>query len=352
MAYRGKRKLEEFDPNKSDSNDSDFEIKTTKSPAKQRPRAKQARSSQKNRKRPAKRARREGYGDSEDDIEDESDDISEEDSFHEDSSEEEEPPINPKTGRRQRATAKQTKHYEEVSEDEIEASDSDVPPRQLVRKPPVRSSLVVKLRVPSLFAQHQTEMKPEPRSRRGSRATTRGMTPAEGRGIGTRRSSRQAHDEEQPLVSLTDSGKHTRITRRGTATPEPQPQTRPTHAAKGLKKPPSAIMEASQEDSLTMQSTNVQSTEVGPDIFSQLEDAAGDQDAMVEASDAESPFAPATQIDEEGEHDVIVMSEGENAQQAQQADDDDDEDEGPVVRRPSRSLRVSACLNENDRMAD
>ena len=54
----------------------------------------------------------------------------------------------------------------------------------------------------------------ELRSRRGSKAGTRGATPAEGHGIGTRRSSRISHDEENPLVSLTDSGRHTRITRK------------------------------------------------------------------------------------------------------------------------------------------
>lgn len=344
MASRGKRKLEDFDPNKSDSNDSDFDIKTTRSPAKPRSRAKTARSSILNRRKPAKRARKEGYGDSEDDIEDDSDAISEEESFHEDSSEEEEPAINPKTGRRQRATAKQTKQYQEVSEDEIEASDSDSDiPQPRSRQPPPPLSLIVRLKVPSLFAQHQAviEMKPEPRSRRGSRAESRGITPGEARGMGTRRSSRLSHEQEDPLISLTDSGKHTRITRRGTATPEPQSQMRSTRGSKGLKKPPSAIMEASQEDAATSQ-------EYGnpPDIFSQLEDAAADEvDAKVEESDAESPFAPATQIDEEGQHDVILMSEDEAAQKPQEADDEDDEeDDGPVVRRASRSLRVGVCV--------
>ncbi|GAB7354435.1 hypothetical protein MBLNU459_g4924t1 [Dothideomycetes sp. NU459] len=345
MADRRKRKLDDFDPNKSDSNDSDFDIKTTRSPAKARPKGKAARSLQTNRRKPAKRVRREAYGDSEDDIEDDSDQTSDEDSFHGESSEEEEPSINPKTGRRQRAAAKQTKHYQEVTEDEIEASDLDVArpqPRPAPPLPPL-PSFIVKLRVPSLFGQVQSSAVPQPaiRSRTGSKPDTRGMTPLEGRGIGARRSSRLSHDEEEPLVALTDSGRHTRVTRKGTATPEPQPQTRSTRGGKGLKKPPSAIMEISQEDMAASQDYGD-----APDILSQLEQAAVSPGAKIEASDAESPFAPEAQIDEEGQEDIVPVSEDEPAHDPMQVgnvdDDDDDEDEGPIARRTSRSLRTRA----------
>ncbi|KAK5171727.1 TAT-binding protein-like protein 7, AAA ATPase [Saxophila tyrrhenica] len=324
-----KRKFDTFDPNKSDSDDLDYGA--TSSPAKSKPRARSQKPKSGARK-PTKR-RRETYNDS--DIEADSNEVTEDDSFGQPSEEEEVAlETNPRTGRSVRSVAKKPIKYEEQSEDDIEADDSDRRPQKATSKragranSPVKkekSSLVIKLKLPS---QNMSGAGSRRSARAGSsRPTTkRGSTPQAQSAFATRRSSRISHSEEQPLVALTDSGRHEQVTRASSSTPPP---ARPTRASKGLKKPPSAIMEASQEG-----------TDAGPApvegeeiVMSQpgLAVEAGVTEVERTSPGVEHAEAVGSEIqmemyDEEGEEQVV-----------QESMDDDEEDEAPVTK--GRSLR-------------
>jgi len=317
-----------FDPNKSDSDDLDYGAGASSPRPRPQGRSKKPKSAS---RRPAKR-RKETYGDSEEDVEADSDDISEEDSFGASSAVEEEVETNPRTGRSVRSVAKKPVKYEEPSEEDIEAGESDpdllrpVFARGKRRAPALRKeSLIVTLKVPV-----KMEGARPTRSRVGSKGIAkRDPTPLSHGGIGTRRSSRISHDDQEPLLALTDSGRHEKVAREGTKTPEPPPAARrPTRASKGLKKPPSAIMEASQEESVEMQPGPE-----GEELLSQLHDAAGQAESEAQGGRTSQADEPA-----EDEGDDIQMEMHEEEQIVEESVDENDEDEGPVTKG-SRSLR-------------
>ncbi|KAF2764592.1 AAA-domain-containing protein [Teratosphaeria nubilosa] len=334
MSRNTKRKLEAFDPLASDPEDDDFSDTQPASRPQRRGKSKKTSSAK---RKPVKR-RRETYGDSDDDIEADSDEISEEEASYSEASDE---PIerNPRTGRSVRSVAKKQVKYEEPSDEEIEAEDTDGDPIQPTpaargkRRTPAaavaarQQSLIVRLEVPSWKMEGHTVTRPT-RSRTGSKGVAKHEPSSRANSaVGTRRSSRISHDEENPLVALTDSGRHETVTRAGTQTPDPQqpPSGRPTRSGKGLKKPPiSAIMEASQETSNGTQSGVLR----GDDLLSQLQDPAtrGEDKPQVERTSPEI------------EREDIQMEEVEDEQIVQESQDDHDEDQGPVARG-SRLLR-------------
>lgn len=316
-----------FDPTKSDSDDLDFAVSSPRS----RPQARSRKSTKNNSPRKPVKRRRERYGDSEEDIELDSEASSEDEGSFNDS---DDAPVetNPRTGRGVRSAAKKAVKYEEVSdEEEIAATDSDSNPRRHATSGRSRHTARADLLKPSRIVKLPIAVHMDKNNnvtRTGTRTSSRGNskrepTPQE---PGTRRSSRILHDEVRPLVALTDSGKHEIVTRAGTETPEPPPSRRPTRGAKGPKKQPSAIMEASQEDEYA------EPTVEGEQFFSQLEQAAGND-------------APETQISRTSPADDIQMEyvdgEEEKVVQESQPDPEDaeDEEEGPVVRG-GRNLRV------------
>lgn len=353
MGGRSKRKFDEFDPNKSDPNDEDYDNRVATTPV--RSTRKKVRSAGKPtpsaKRRPAKRSGRE-YDDSDDAIVDDSDDISEDSSSAEEE-EEDDGPVSAKTGRRARKAVQNRKvTYTEASDEEIEddlgldeqteeeETHLPAPSRRIKSESvaPQRPSLIVKLKLSGGTNNNARTT----RSRTGSKANTRAFTPAaEETAFGTRRSSRISQDPQPDLLALTDSGRHAQVARRGTATPEPrpQPQSRQNWASKGVKKHPSTIIEVSQEE--------VPATQESTDIMSQLHEHAGlDEAPMVEDGVAESPFIPDAPP-EDGGHDDIIMDHGEYeggkdavAENADgDDDDDDDDDDGPILRRASRTLR-------------
>ena len=329
MVNRSKRKLEDFDPNKSDSDDGDYDNKPPPSASRSRtkPRSLQKRKSQT--RKPAKR-RRERYGDSEDDIEQDSDEISEEeDSLEENSDDDFEAAVNPSTGRRQRAAARRPVQYQESSEDEIQATDEsrEASPRTQ-RQHPVADSLIVKLRIPT------------DKMRRSTRVTRQGSSPEVPSAI-ARRSSRISHHSEDALVSLTDSGKHTQLAQPNSRAPSEQPQQRATRGSKGMKKPPSAIMEASHETSQQefhqesflsgLQSHAAEDEQADSEAEPNDGDGAGGDGSDAEDVQLETDIVPQSEAGE----DVAAEAEHEEAK----AEDDEDEDDEPILRKPSRSLR-------------
>jgi hypothetical protein len=320
MTSRGKKKLEFFDPNASDPEDLDWDAAERPSPPKRRKRPTSSAGGRKSSKR-----QRRAYNGS--DVDDDEDEIETDNSFT-DRSSSEEVEINPSTGRSvRRATKKQIK-YEESEEDEIQDTPSadelasPIPRRNRAKQSVEKKSLIVVLKM--------TGTGRNLRTRQGSKTIVRGKTPDI---LGTRRSSRLSHDVEEPIIELSESGKHANIVRKGTRSPEPA-VGRTTRGGKGPKAPEhSAIMEASQEESAHREDST------GP-----LDALLGGDDPQVEASNEDSPEHEAqVSKDAEGEEDdemvgVIQESQHEGAEE-------DSDEEGPVTRG-GRSLRVSYCCAE------
>jgi hypothetical protein len=313
MSSRGKRKLDYFDPNASDPEDLDYDAVQRQSPQKRRKRPTSSAPGRKTSKR-----QRRVYNGS--DVDDDDDEIETDDSFT-DRSSSEEVEINPSTGRSvRRATKKQIK-YEE-SEDEIQDTPSadelasPAPHHSKAKRSIEKPSLIVKLKMPP------TTFGRVLRTRQGSKSIARGKTPEV---LGTRRSSRLSHDVEDPIVELSESGKHVNIVRQGTHSPEPV-LARATRGGKAPRVPQhSAIMEASQEDS------------------TRRDDSAGPLDTLlaegnetqVQASKEGSPEHEAQDIKgDEDEEMAGVIQESQH-----EGIEEDSDEEGPVTRG-GRSRRV------------
>ena len=344
---RYKRKIEDFDPNHSDSDDLDYgaEASSPRRPQKSRSRKPKGASS-----RPKKRAKRQAYGDSEDDIELDSNASSEEEESFAEEEEEEEVERNPRTGRGVRSVAKKAVKYEEPSEDDIESvgsPDSAASPTKKLRRSPSPEQRIVKLKVPSLFTDmassdtHNTSGRPL-RSRTGSKSTNaRASTPNVPSGLGTRRSSRISHTDEPPLQSLPTSGERGLRSRRGTATPEPESvaNRRPTRGTKGLPSMPSAIMEESQETSQEVSQAHGQAK-----LISQLEAAVAAGQVGATATPGYTSAEPALEEDDEIQMEQVVEESQE------------DEDDAPVSKvstrlrtRGARQASTPAAAQEETR---
>ncbi|KAL2357085.1 ATPase family AAA domain-containing protein 2 [Cryomyces antarcticus] len=326
MASRPKRRRENVDPTASDPEDLDYGAAS--SPPK--PRRSQASKSQAS--RPKKKQRR-SYGDTdeEEDIEDEQ---SSEGSFRE-SSVEEEVEVNPLTGRPARRAAKKEVKYEEKSEDDIEDVEQSTEQRDEFRSIPKSKpmKLIVKLNVPSLMRVERKSRSAKP-SRRGSTPQT----------AGTRRSSRIAHDDAQPIIALSDSGRRTQVIRAGTATPEPPPP-RATRGSKGVKglKAPETIVEASQENSMLSHAEAANESEGGS---GGLEDAPGDEDEEAHVHDS-ATSRPASDAQSDAQAIPLLESDAHRTEvvvQDSAHETENDEDDEPVVRggRQLRSRQTAA----------
>jgi AAA+ superfamily predicted ATPase len=314
---RYKRKIEDFDPNQSDSDDLDYGQQKSSPARPQRPKSRKPKGP------PAKkRAKRQRYGDSEDDIEIDSAASSDaEESYPE---EVEEVERNPRTGRGVRSVAKKAVKYEEPSEDDIESAgspDSTASPVKRSKRDPSPKQLIVKLRVPTYFAnmppadEHTTR---STRSRTGSKSTNmRASTPNVPSGLGTRRSSRISHTDEAPLQSLPTSGNRGLRSRRGTATPEPEPTAskRPSRGGKALPNMPSAILEESQEFSQEVSQPHGQAQ-----LISQLQIAA--------AQDGGEATPGYTSVEAQEDDEIQMEQVVEESQE--------DEDDAPVARTNTR----------------
>ena len=312
-AKRKRDILDGFDPNKSDSEDENF------NPAQDRPprSSKKSRSSRPKRSGPPKRTKYRGS-----DIEDDELSDSEQESFADDDDDddpeedEEDAPLGA-TGRRVRKAAVKHQSYRESSEESvIEDSDAGAEEvEELPEEPAKRPSRIVILRT-SKFSQVRNKRGKEPS------APPPGM----------RRSTRARTEEtEEQLVELSTSGKH--VLPAGTSrsgSPEAMPRTaRATRGAKGIKKPPATIQEATQET----------------EPKTEPEDPLMDQDELAEDAGGAQIVEDAAEGDEDVEHGVLDDAPEENAvneepQEENQAagDEDDEDDDAPITRR-TRSTR-------------
>jgi len=320
-----KRKIDTFDPNKSDSNDTDFD------PTEVRVSVKKSRKSSSKRSLGGRKTKRARYGGS--DVDDDVEDSLLEDSFSNGTDEEdEEVEMNEKTGRAIRKAAKKAINYDEESENsdiaevvgDIDESDLDEPilkskPRRQGRpsretpeevdeesdaKP--KRSKIVKLKVNT----PQTT-----RTTRGASARLRGSTEPTSAGL-PRRSTRAHTEEGEEPVALSNSGHH--IIRPGHS-PEPIGRARATRGSKGVKQPASTIKEEIHESSSNEQQ--------GEDVTMATE-IAGTDDQDDEAIDNSDPAPEA----DDSMHDELAEPDEGGAQPAVVDDDDDDDDDVPVAR--------------------
>ncbi|TQN69786.1 Tat-binding-like protein 7 [Colletotrichum shisoi] len=288
MPSKRKREIEDFDPNKSDSDDENFEPGAN-APAvrsKKRSRGPKIQRSAGGRRR----ANRYNGSDIEDDDDDDVSDSQDGGSFVSEEEEDEEvnTPVNA-AGRRARKAATKHNSYKESDDEESEdAEESDDVLSEDLPKPKKKDSLLIKLKVPKTAS---TPAPAAPVTRRSTRARTEEL------------------GEEH--VELTNSGKHSRPASRSRS-PEAFARTRSSRSIKGLKKGPETIEEATQESS-------------GPRVDdADVDELAGDvEEAVAEIKDTEmedvkesTEQAPAV--------DVVV----------------DEEDEGPITRR-TRAKRGS-----------
>jgi len=353
MPNRSKRTFEDFDPNKSDSDDSTYgasAARTVKSkPSRDHP------------KKPSRKKQRRSYDGND------SEDISEVDQTSEESSVgevEEEVEVDERTGRPKRKSTKKTVKYEESDGDSevfLEAADSAAEEGEeagevvgtKAKKP---RSLVLKLTV------RTPQPTPGPttrstRTRSASHGAKRRPTP-EPQLAGTRRSSRIAHDDQETMVALTGSGHHAEIVRPGTRSPEGIP-ARAFKGGKGLKAlPPSAIVEEEEDSSARTKDERADDTRHDTsasngirEIAASVHDDAGDEvEGAVDnirlrpKSDTQNATQGDTQLEQDvemGEEVIVPESDGEVAP------DDDDEDEDPISQR--RNTRHSGDSRRGSR---
>jgi hypothetical protein len=325
-----KRNIEDFDPMKSDSADSDFDDKA----AHARP-SKVSRASKSARSRPKKRQRRGYGGDASDDMEDDESDISEISEVESVSSAKSDTPeveTDEKTGRPKRKTKKPTV-YAESDDDSIDFMneiDEQTTPKKSTKKADggvrQRKRLMITLKATPIQPSAQTARR---NTRSGSMTAKR---PSTSGSIGTRRNTRSHFDDAEPMVALTNSGNHAEVTRPGTRSPE-NIAPRSIRGGKGLKKPPSMIEEADDESSAKTKTEAEETNELS--LQQQLEAAAdgdyAEADGDEEEEQSAQPQAQTNGDDEDGDIDMQASAI------IPESDDDDD-----VVIKPRGRRKPSA----------
>ncbi|KAB2574252.1 putative AAA domain-containing protein [Lasiodiplodia theobromae] len=320
---RGSRsKLENFDPNASDPDDSDFEENPSSPP--RRPSKKKK--STPARKRTSKRARHD-YGSSDDDIVDDDDEISEESyASANDLESEEEPEVNA-SGRPARNAAKKNIKYEESADEDIEDNDLVVESteRNTGDKRKQKKSRIVVLKVDLQKLPQQNTRSTRARS---TRAASKSVQPESN--VRTRRSVRLSEDREEPLQELGYSGRARSVgSIAGSHSPQRRAGARPAQGRKAPMKRPSTIMEASQEAS----GQSAQS----PDPLQPKEEA--EEEVQVsQAASITSEIRYEGQDIEDAQSGEAVIQESEHEQHDEE--DEDEDDEGPVTRTRNRTQQV------------
>ncbi|KAI8960293.1 AAA-domain-containing protein [Daldinia sp. FL1419] len=317
MAGKRKRDILDFDPNKSDSDDENFE------PEVDRPRSRKKTTRPQAANKSTARSRRAKYRGSDID-DDELGDSEQENSFGEDDIEDDEPepPINENTGRRVRKAATKHQNYKESSDEDDLIKDSDEEKEDIIKDPPKRSPRQRKLITLKVPPQSQSQSR---KTRTASNATAP---------IGIRRVTRaRTAEAEDELVELSNSGRHARLAR-GSKSKSPEALGivgRPTRSGKGIKKAiPTVVEEDTQEESKPSEA-----------------EAEGEADAMEDpdpdAEDADAPGEEVDQIDETIQEDAQAQAQEEPVQTVETNDvmEVDDEDDDVPVSRKTRSARAN-----------
>ncbi|KAF5004259.1 hypothetical protein FDECE_9236 [Fusarium decemcellulare] len=319
MVSKRKRVLEDFDPNKSDPEDENFDPSEAGPPRKSSKNHGRSRSGKSSGRRRHNRYAGSDIDDDEDELSD-----SQEDDFLDDDDEDEEDeaaPVNA-AGRRARKAAVKHNSYRESSDDDAEVDtgdDSDKPDKTKaddveavdikdddddVLEEPVRPtrSRVVKLRV------------------------QRGQLPAV-----PRRTTRAHTEDAEEFVELSNSGKHA-VPSRDSRSRSPESLARTTRASRGIKAPkkaPETIQEATQESSSRDVHDADQPDELSQDPEEVQKKEENDQEMQDADEDAPGEDAPVQTVEE----------------------DDDEEDDVPITRR-TRGARANASAPPEEAESD
>ena len=327
MPLRNKRKGE-FDPTKSDSEDETYGTSASK-PLK-------SRSSKAHLNSTSRKKRRKNYSDDDSDDDDAIEESELSDGLSaEDNIEDEELEIG-LSGRPRRKAAKNRPIYEESDSEEFsdgvreaKAEDEDGTPKKRYGKP----SLVVKIKTTP--RQTAARSRRSTRARSGSIGTSR-PTSSHNPTSATRKSSRIAHDESEPVVALTNSGHHVNVVRPGTRSP---PIMRPTKSGKGVKKTPTSIVYEEDEESSARRNEHLDTDQLQDEGY-QLEVAASREDLSNENEGSQAqPIAATKTSRQEGlkmlqaEDEVAVVPES-----GDEGGQDEDDEEDPISK-PGRTLR-------------
>lgn len=316
MVSKRKRVLEDFDPNKSDPEDENFDPSEAGPPRKSTKKHSRSRSG-----KPSRR-RRNGYLGS--DIDDDEDEVSDsnEDDFLDDDDEEEDDaaPVNA-AGRRARKAATQPRNYAESSEGE-EASatgdESDKPGDEDVK-------------VDEDVKEDDAEGEPVEEPARSTRSRVVRLKLTNSKLPAPRRTTRAHTEEAEEFLELSNSGKHA-VPSRDSRSRSPETfarSTRATRGFKGLKKAPETIQEATQESSFKEVREADQPDELSQDPEEIEKKEVADQE-MLDAVDQDAP--------------------GEDAP-VQTVEEEDDEDDVPVTRR-TRGSRANASAAPEEAESD
>ena len=318
MPNRPKRKAEDFDPTKSDSDDSTYGVSA---------RSGRSKPSRSQRARPArKRQRRQYDGDDSEEISDASE-VSE--PSVESEQEEEEIEVDEKTGRPKRKAAKKRPTYQESDGEESLVEESTEETRT-PKKKPGKKSLMVKLNV------RTPQPTPGPATRRSTRARSgsAGTRPTSSEiHFGTRRSSRIAHDDSEAMVALTDSGRHADVIRPGTKSPELGPE-RSRRGGKSVKPlPTSVVYEEDESPGKTRESIEEAGQAEIAASRDGFDDFADELQAPTKSEIRNAAYENTTTIENLDMDEVAVIPES-----GDEAVHEEDDDEEPI-NQPSRATR-------------
>ncbi|EWZ99047.1 hypothetical protein FOWG_02853 [Fusarium oxysporum f. sp. lycopersici MN25] len=331
MVSKRKRVLEDFDPNKSDPEDENFDPSEAGPPRKSTKKHSRSRSG-----KPSRR-RRNGYLGS--DIDDDEDEVSDsnEDDFLDDDDEEEDDaaPVNA-AGRRARKAATQPRNYAESSEEEASATgdESDKPGDEEIK---VDEDEDVK--------EDDAEGEPVEEPARSTRSRVVKLKLTNSKLPAPRRTTRAHTEEAEEFLELSNSGKHA-VPSRDSRSRSPETfarSTRATRGFKGLKNAPETIQEATQESSFKEVREADQPDELSQDPEEIEKKEVADQE-MLDAADQDAPGedAPVQTVEEEDDEDDVPVTRRTRGSRtnASAAPEEAESDAGP--RKPRRLTRKSS----------
>ncbi|KAG5976932.1 hypothetical protein E4U55_007149 [Claviceps digitariae] len=305
MVSKRKRVLEEFDPNKSDSEDENFDPSMAKAP----------RSAKKNRSSRGSRSnsgRKRGHKYRGSDIEEDDDMMSDsmvEGSYAEEETEYEDAPVNA-AGRRTRKAARAQHSYRESSVDEeVEegvADDSDDAEQETQQLAGSSRRRLVRLKVP----QPSTE---------GTR----------------RRPTRASTADAEEFVELSNSGKHA-VTSRDSRSRSPEMylrNRRPSRSAKAMHTAPETIEEATQESSFRAAYDADEPDELSHEY--EVVEKKKEAEAANDKAETKDNIHPA----EDEAAATSAFGDKKDEEEEGEGEDDDDDDDVPITRR-TRAARA------------
>lgn len=312
---RGALAHEAFDPNKSDSEDENFEPDAMEQATSRRSRQK---SRSHSRRTPSKRKRNNRYRGS--DIESDDDEVSESDEFDEDEENEDEDEDYGETalGRRRRKAAAVHSSYKEPSDDEEDEAEDRI--KEETVSPPKKAAMVT-LKVPTRgitgrnWSKIEASNPPPSLPRRATRARTA-----------------EIEGGEDELMELSTSGRHAV---RASASRSPEAiARRPSRPAKGLKAPPT-IEEATQESGSLVKQAITEHELAGTD----------EDDVPLVQGDLEMVMT-STPAEQEREPSKDVQPTVGDEEQRESIEIDEDEDDLPITRR-TRTSRQELSVEED-----